>query len=482
MPSEKSYLDRVKNKTALWYPQSRPQWEALLTRADEIFYGGAAGGGKTDLIIGIASECHQHSAIFRRVYPNLKEIIRRTREIIGDTANENKTDRMWTFSDGRTIEFGAVQREDDKTNWQGRPHDLKAFDEIPEFTKAQYEFICGWNRSTDSGQRVRVIATGNPPLDESGNWIIERWRAWLDAEYHDPAKPGELRWYATIDGQEREYKTGDKIEHNDETITPRSRTFIPAKLDDNPFYSQDDRYKSVLQSLPEPLRSMLLNGDFKAAKKGDPFQVIPSAWVLAAFARWREMDKPEQLTAVGIDPIWGGDDRLAIAKRYDNYFDEVSTYPGVVASDGATSAEMIRQDIGDQEPGYINIDVIGVGASTFDHVKPMYKNVFPVNASGSSVYRDKSKKLKMRNTRAEYHWRMRDALDPKDGDDIALPDDRELLADLCAPRYKVTSAGVQIEDKKEIKSRIGRSPDKGESVMLANLPRGLTASQMVDFS
>lgn len=454
----------------MWTPQSEPQWLALLSRADEIFYGGAAGGGKTDLVIGMATECHQDTAIFRRVYPNLKGIMRRAREIIGDNAQENKSDRIWSFPDGRSIEFGAVQHEDDKTNWQGRPHDLKAFDELPEFSKSQYEFICGWNRSTDEGQRVRVIATGNPPLDESGNWIIERWRAWLDVEHHNPAQPGELRWYATVADQEHEFDNGDPVEIDGEMLYPRSRTFIPARLEDNPFYSRDNRYRSVLQSLPEPLRSMLLNGDFQAAKKPDPFQVIPSAWVIAAQKRWREREKPEHLTAVGIDPIWGGDDRLAISKRYDNYFDEITTHPGILARDGATSAELCRQDIGESEPDYINIDVIGVGTSTFDHLKPMYSIVCPVNASSASEYRDKSGKLKMRNIRAEYHWRMRDALDPIDGDDIALPPDREMLADLCSARYSVTSAGVQIEKKEDIKVRIARSPDKGESIMLSNMP------------
>jgi len=48
--SEKAYLDRVKNGTALWTPQSVPQWKAFLSRADELFYGGEAGGGKSELI------------------------------------------------------------------------------------------------------------------------------------------------------------------------------------------------------------------------------------------------------------------------------------------------------------------------------------------------------------------------------------------------------------------------------------------------
>lgn len=462
-------LARMGEKTALWMPQSEPQWLAFLSQADELFYGGAAGGGKTDLVIGLAIECHQHSAIFRRVYPNLTGIMRRAREVIGNHAMENKADKIWTFPDGRTIEFGAVQFEDDKKNWQGRPHDLKAFDELPEFTQSQYEFICGWNRTTDPGQRVRVVATGNPPIDESGSWVVRRWAAWLDKKHHNPANEGELRWYATIDGREREFPNGDPYQHNGETIYPRSRTFIRALVGDNPFYAHDSRYLSVLQNMPEPLRSMLLYGDFAASAKPEPFQVIPTDWVIQAQRRWMERERPTTpLTGVGLDAARGGNDAMTMARRYDNWFDEVRSWPGVMVPDGPTAAGLVQADLDAEIPGYLNVDVIGIGSSVYDHLKEMYPNVRPVNAADGSEYRDRSGALKMRNLRAEYHWRMRDALDPDNGDDLALPNDPELLADLCAPRYKLTAAGVLIEDKDEIKARIGRSPDKGEAAMLAN--------------
>ena len=446
-----------------------PQWKALLTSADEVFYGGAAGGGKTDLVIGLAAECHQHSAIFRRVYPNLKEIMRRTREIVGKYAQENKSDRVWTFPDGRTIEFGAIQFEDDKTNWQGRPHDLKAFDELPEFTKSQYLFASGWNRTTDPSQRVRVIATGNPPMDETGNWIIERWGPWLDDKHPNPAEPGELRWYATVKGEEHEFPNGDPVDIDGETLYPRSRTFIRAMVDDNPFYAQDARYKSVLQSLPEPLRSQLLYGDFLASATPNPFQIIPTEWVRQAQKRWLERERPRTpLTAVGIDAVRGGDDNMTLARRYDNWFDEVKKWPGIMVPDGPAAATLVKSELGDEEPGYMNVDVIGVGSSTYDHLRPIYRRVYPFNASEASEYYDKSGKLKMRNKRAEYHWRMRDSLDPLNGHNVALPPGNEVLADLCAARYRVTVSGVQVEEKAEIKERIGRSPDVGEAIMMAN--------------
>lgn len=459
----------MQNRTALWIPQSKPQWIALLSRADEIYYGGAAGGGKSDLLLGLAIECHEHSVIFRRTYPNLQGIMRRCREIINNPKLENKSDKLWTFPNGRTIEFGAVQYEEDKLNWQGRPHDLKGVDEIPELTESQYVFITGWLRTTNKSQRVRIVATGNPPINEAGNWVVRRWGAWLDKKHPNPAKPGELRWYATVDGEEREFMDGAPIvDSKGETVYPLSRTFIPAKLEDNVFLSEDNRYKAVLQALPEPLRSQLLHGDFDAAATPDPWQIIPTQWVLDAQERWRNMKRPTTpLTAVGIDPARGGRDNMSMAKRYDNWFDVPVFWPGSTVKDGPVGAELIRQSMNGEKPGIINIDVGGIGSSVFDSLKPMYQTN-AVNAASGSEYRDKSGKLKMRNLRAEYYWQMRDALDPQNGMNVCLPPGNEIVADLCSARYKIATAGVLVEEKEEIKRRIGRSPDKGESILYAN--------------
>lgn len=445
-----------------------------------MFYGGAAGGGKSDLLLGLAGEAHHRSIIFRRVFPNMRFLIERSRQIY-NAENEshakdsyNESLHIWRLAKGNMVEFGAIQHEQDKMNFQGRPHDFIGFDEAPEFTESQVVFITAWNRTTDPNQRVRVLLTGNPPMDEAGGWVVRRYAAWLDPQHAYPAKAGELRWYATVAGKEQEIADGKPFEYENETIYPRSRTFIPAKLDDNVFYSADGRYKSVLQSLPEPLRSQLLNGDFNAANMPDPFQIIPSEWVRKAQRRWMERERPSTpLTAVGVDPSRGGHDKTGIAKRYDNWFDEIVSYPGVVAKDGAIVAELVRQTVGEEKPAYMNVDVNGIGSSVYDHMKVMWDNVNPFNGSEGSEYRDKSGKLKMRNKRAEMYWYMRDALDPNGGDDLALPPDTELLADLCSARYKVSAAGVLVEEKEEIKERIGRSPDIGEAVMMALFPEAI---------
>jgi hypothetical protein len=71
------------------------------------------------------------------------------------------------------------------------------------------------------------------------------------------------------------------------------------------------------------------------------------------------------------------------------------------------------------------------------------------------------------NRRAEWWWKLREALDPATGEDLALPPDQGLLADLCAPRWKLSARGVQVESKEDIIKRLGRSPDRGDSAAYA---------------
>src|SRR5215210_8761980 len=277
----------VDDLNALWTPQSDPQWMALESEADEIYYGGAAGGGKTDLVIGAAITRHQRSVIFRREYAQHSAIVDRVTEILEPIADQvayNGTDRRWRLPGRRFIELGAAQHEDSVRKWRGRPHDGKLFDELPEFTEAQYLFFSGWARTTIPGQRVRTIGAGNPPTDADGEWVIQRWGPWLDEQHANPARPGELRWFVRIDGDDTEVEGPDPIDWHGETLYPRSRTFIPARLADNLYLSTDHTYRATLQALPEPLRSQLLYGDHVIGLQDHEWPVIPSAWVRAAQA------------------------------------------------------------------------------------------------------------------------------------------------------------------------------------------------------
>ena len=170
--SEVSWLTDVQKNRAIWMPQSSPQWEAALSRADEIYYGGSAGGGKTDLVLGLALSAHQDAIVFRRELTQLRGttgLIERSREIIGKRGRYNGMEHTWRDLPGdRALEFGACQYAGDERKYQGRPHDFIGFDELPEFLESQYRFLGGWLRTVIEGQRCRIVCAGNPPMHANG--------------------------------------------------------------------------------------------------------------------------------------------------------------------------------------------------------------------------------------------------------------------------------------------------------------------------
>lgn len=454
----------IERRRRLWKPLPGPQTTAYFSAADELLYGGAAGGGKTDLLLGVSRREHHRSIIFRRVFPSLSAIVERTKAIYAP-ACYNESLRRWKFEDGRQIRFASIQHDKNKADYQGQAHDFYGFDEITEFTESMFRFVTGWNRSAIEGQRCRVIATGNPPCSADGDWVINYWGPWLDPAHPNPAKPGELRWFTTIDGRDVEILDGTPFESKGELITPRSRTFIPAQVQDNPYLIKAG-YISRLQALPEPLRSKLLYGDFTKGREDNPYQVIPGSWVKMAQERWEQSKRPcAPMTAMGVDVARGGSDKTVIAMRYGAWIDELQTYPGASTPDGPAVAALVLKHRRDK--AVINVDVVGVGTSVYDHLRNITDKAAPINGAERSAATDKSGELGFVNLRAELWWKAREALDPASGLDICLPPDRELFSDLCAPAWKLTARGVQVEGKEDLIKRLGRSPDKGDAVVYA---------------
>lgn len=470
--SERVLVDLLNSPNPLWLPQVGAQMEAFLSDADELFYGGAAGGGKSDLLIGLAGTSHRHSIIFRRIFPSTRALIERSREVYNpvrashgkDSYNESL--HLWRLGSGALVEFGSMQYEKDKEVYRGRPHDLYGWDEVTEFTETQFRFVNAWNRTVAKGQRCRVVATGNPPTHVEGRWVVSYWGAWLDPAHTNRAQPGQLRWYARIEDVDVEVPNGDPIEHKGELIKPRSRTFIPALLSDNPILAATG-YGAILQNLPEPLRSQMLKGDFSAGVEDDAWQVIPTAWVQAAMERGKNRSQPEiPMTGLGADIARGGKDKVVLAPLYGNWFAPLRKFPGKSTPDGFYVATLVVQVLGDERPP-IGLDIIGVGSSPYDILTDQNFNVLGINFAAGTTAMDKAGRLGFTNVRAEAYWGMREALDPNTGDDIALPNDPELLADLCSPRWSLRTTGILVESKDDIIKRLGRSPDCGDAVVMA---------------
>jgi len=461
------------------HPENKPQMLAYVSEADVIYYGGSAGGGKSDLLLGLALTDHKKSIIFRREYKQLRELIDRSTEILETTgAKYSQTLARWRGIPGsRVLEFGAVQHETDRENYKGRPHDFIGFDEIPDFSVTQFRFLMAWNRTTDPTQRCRVVCAGNPPTTPEGRWVIDYWAPWLRRNHSNKAKPGEIRWFASLDGKDREVDgpemfTWKGVDGKSELITPKSRTFIPAKIQDNPYFDGTG-YLAQLQSLPEPLRSQLLKGDFFIEEEPQVMQVIPTAWIRQAQERWRDDDiraKYPYFTDAGLDPSRGGKDQTVFSPRTGTYFHPLVVFEGREIRDGEECVSKILPHLGEDFSGVLRIDVIGVGSSAYDTFATTTDvDVAPINFAGKSMATDRAGMLQMRNVRAEAYWNFREALDPKTGDGIALPPDEELVEDLSAPLWKRTTQGVQIQDKEQIRARIGRSPGRGDAVVLSYL-------------
>ena len=451
---------------ALWRPLPGPQTLAYESQATIVGYGGSAGGGKSHLAIGKALTKHRKTMILRREATQLTGIIDDITQILGGRDGYNGQDRIWRLPDNRQIEFGSTPNLGDETKYQGRPHDLLVFDEATNFLEQQVRFLMGWLRTSDPKQKCQALLCFNPPVNADGRWVVEMFAPWLDPAHPLPALPGELRWFATIDGKDVEVSNSDPFEHNGESIAPSSRTFIPSRVTDNIFL-MGTGYMATLQSLPEPLRSQMLHGDFQAGMEDDPWQVIPTAWVDAAMARWKPLLPKPSMDSLGVDVARGGADSTVLAPRHGNWYGELIAYPGTQTPDGPKVAGLAISAVRDR--AVIHIDVIGVGSSPYDFLRQANQQVIGVNVAESHPGTDKSGRLRFANLRSALWWQLRESLDPANNTGITLPPDSRLKADLCAPKWEPRGPIIQVESRDEIKKRTGRSPDYASAVILAQI-------------
>ena len=477
-----------------WEPLPGPQLDAYTSLADIVGYGGAAGGGKTDLIAGLTETRHKRCLVARREKAQCEGVIQRLAEIRGDTDGLNSQKGIWQTEHG-LIEFAGLDNPGDEKRWQGRPHDLKAFDEVTEQREAQVRFVMGWNRSPDPSVRPKVLMTFNPPTTTEGRWVIPFFGPWLDTKHPlYPTPPGQLRWCAMlpVDGTSRDvwldsddlplsgkpfvlvegrityaFDAADFIP--EDIITPKSRTFIPARLTDNPYYMATG-YMSQLQAMPEPLRSQMLYGSFTAGMSDDPWQVVPTAWVEAAMARWKERRPRGEMLTQGVDVARGGKDKTVIANRHkgDNtnyWFDRLAIHAGQETPDGPKVAGLVIGERRDEAS--ILLDVIGVGASPYDVLNSMGLDIYGVNVSTKATSTDRSGKLTFMNLRSQIWWQFRELLDPSHDTGVCLPPDPQLLKELCAPKWSMSGMTIKVQSREEIVADIGVSPDRATAVVMA---------------
>lgn len=491
-PEELRLLNSPAFDSGIWspHPDNIPQHMAYECEADILGYGGAAGGGKTDLGLGKALTKHEKIAIFRRESPQLLGIINRLTDILGTRDGYNGKDNLWRDAGPRNvyIEFGSAPHAGDETKHQGRDKDLLIIEEAANFLASQVRFLMGWVRTTKPGLKCQTLLTFNPPTNVDGQWIIEFFAPWLDPKHPRPALPGELRWAASLpateaypngrdiwpeDGRpfvldasgEPLFEFNEKEYAREDIINPKTRTFISARVSDNP-YLMGTGYMSTLQALPEPLRSQMLKGDFRAGMQDDPWQLCPTAWVEAAMDRWVDKYPKEPMDSLGCDVARGGKDNTINMARHGMWFDYPKVYPGFETPDGNKVAGLCMADA--RDGAVVHIDIIGVGASPYDVMNGIRGYpIVGVDVRVKADRTDKSGKLRFFNMRSQLGWLFREMLDPANNTGIQLPPDPRLKSDLCCIKWSVSGMTIKVEGRDDIYDRLKRSPDWASAVFLA---------------
>lgn len=457
-------------------PLPGPQTEAYLSEADVLLYGGQAGGGKSFLLMGLASQEHVRSMIFRRESSQTDGLVEAGKQIIGDSARFNGSDAgEWNWPNGRNLKLAGIKEPGDWNKHAGRERDLYGFDEAGEFLREQVGSLLAWNRGPE-GQRCRVVLASNPPRSSDGYWMTEWFAPWLDFDHPQRADASELRWAVMLDTGSGLYphwvEGPDEVEVDGDFRKPLSLTFIPAALSDNP-YRNTPEYRAKIDSLPEPLRSQLKHGDFGVGVQDNLNQCIPTDWVRAAQRRW----KPQPplgvpMCSMGVDVAQGGTDKTVIAIRFDDWFAELLAIPGAQTPGGSDVAGAVMAKRHDNATVVVDLGG-GWGGEALSHLsRNGVENATGYMGVKESVRRTKDNQLRFANTRTEAYWRLREALDPDQlgGATIALPEDKELLADLTAPSFTTKSGKggmvIHLEAKDKLVKRLGRSPDKGDATVM----------------
>jgi phage terminase large subunit len=187
--------------------------------------------------------------------------------------------------------------------------------------------------------------------------------------------------------------------------------------------------------------------------------VIPLYLCEAAVAR--QVKTTEFLPVWGLDVARFGDDRTALCKRQGNTVPEpVKCWRG---KDNMQVAGLIVNEFKDcdehDRPSEILVDVIGLGAGVVDRLRELGLPVRGVNVGEAASVSDRYMRRRDELWFAAREWLA--------AGDCKLPDDQELIAELTAPKYKITSTGkVQVEPKDELKKRGLNSPDRADAFIL----------------
>ncbi len=237
-----------------WIPElPHPKQRQLLLLSDirEVFYGGAARGGKTKAALMAAAQYVDvpgYSALLlRSTFPDLHQpdgLIPASKEWwAGTAATWSEKHCRWTFPGGAMVSFGHLDRDDDVYQYQGSRHQLVDIDELTQHTEFRYRYLFS-----------RLDRPAEGPLSQV---------------------PLRMRSQSNPGGKGHEWV---KKRFIDPRTRLRGAVFVPARVEDNPSVDLA-AYLESLSYLDPITRAQLLAGDWDAVHGGR----FRREW----FRRWR---------------------------------------------------------------------------------------------------------------------------------------------------------------------------------------------------
>jgi phage terminase large subunit-like protein len=215
------------------------QQEFINLKIQEAFYGGAAGGGKSDALLMAALE-YVHvpgyaALILRRTYADLSlpgAIMARAHEWLYATdAKWDDKRKTYTFPSGATLTFGYLDNELDHLRYQGAEFQFIGFDELTQFPEVQYVYLFSRLRRLAGSEIPLRMRSASNPGGIGHEWVRSRFVLDSDSD----------------------------------------RVFVPATIKDNPHLDQDE-YIASLSNLDPVTLAQLMRGDWDVLPKGGKFQ------------------------------------------------------------------------------------------------------------------------------------------------------------------------------------------------------------------
>ena len=216
------------------------------SKANEILYGGAAGGGKTKAIVMDALfRClkwpNTVAVVFRRSYRELEDTdIKEAQASYPESlATYNAGRHEFKLVNGSKILFRHCENEADRFKYSGLEAQFMYFDELTTFTQVIYDFLKTRLRAKKSLGVVPIVRSASNPGNIGHGWVKK--------EFVDAGPYMEIR----------EQEIYSEALHKSRKITTQ---YIPSKATENPYITDD--YIFELEQKPEALRRALLNGDW----------------------------------------------------------------------------------------------------------------------------------------------------------------------------------------------------------------------------